>query len=116
MRELRSRSAVRSTAAWASAAELYRKAVERRLNDRVGQPKRVQHDRRSSTRTSVVPRSTVRWHRQASTTVNPLTLEYDLGQGRRGERDSAVGPVLCALAGGEQRPSSITTPPHCCWC
>jgi L-seryl-tRNA(Ser) seleniumtransferase len=33
--------------------------------------------------------------------INPVTLEYDLGESRRGDRDAVIEPMLCALTGAE---------------
>jgi L-seryl-tRNA(Ser) seleniumtransferase len=48
---------------------------------------------------AVLPEETVRAAVQAMT--QPVNLEYDLGSGRRGERDSVVERVLCELTGAE---------------
>ena len=47
--------------------------------------------------------------------INPVTLEYDLDESRRGDRDAAIEPMLCALdRRAKPQPSSTTTPPPCC--
>jgi L-seryl-tRNA(Ser) seleniumtransferase len=89
---------------WATDAELYRDAVEQRLNDRVGPGLRNVFNMTGTIIHTNLGRALIsRAMAQAGVeaAVNPVTLEYDLGQGRRGERDSAIEPMLCALTGAE---------------
>ncbi len=89
---------------WATAAELYRDAVEQRLNDRVGPGLRNVFNMTGTVIHTNLGRAQIsRAMAQAGVeaAVNPVTLEYDLEQGRRGERDAAVEPMLCALTGAE---------------
>jgi L-seryl-tRNA(Ser) seleniumtransferase len=89
---------------WSTAAELYREAVEQRLNDRVGPGLRNVFNMTGTIIHTNLGRAQIsRAMAQAGVeaAVNPVTLEYDLGQGRRGERDSAIEPMLCALTGAE---------------
>jgi L-seryl-tRNA(Ser) seleniumtransferase len=87
---------------WATAVELYREAVEQRLNDRVGPGlRRVFNMTGTVIHTNLGRAQISRAMAQAGVeaAVNPVTLEYDLGEGRRGERDAAIEPMLCALTG-----------------
>ena len=89
---------------WATDAEHYREAVERRLNDRVGPGLRNVFNMTGTIIHTNLGRAQIsRAMAQAGVeaAVDPVTLEYDLGQGRRGERDSAIEPMLCALTGAE---------------
>ena len=89
---------------WATDAEHYREAVEQRLNDRVGPGLRNVFNMTGTIIHTNLGRAQIsRAMAQAGVeaAVNPLTLEYDLGQGRRGERESAIEPMLCALTGAE---------------
>jgi len=89
---------------WSTAPELYREPVERRLNDRVGPGLRNVFNMTGTIIHTNLGRAQIsRAMAQAGVeaAVNPVTLEYDLGQGRRGERDSAIEPMLCALTGAE---------------
>jgi L-seryl-tRNA(Ser) seleniumtransferase len=87
---------------WAVTAELYREAVEQRLNDRVGPGLRKVFNMTGTVIHTNLGRAQIsRAMAQAGVeaAVNPVTLEFDLGQGRRGERDAAIEPMLCALTG-----------------
>ena len=89
---------------WAIDAEHYREAVEQRLNERVGPGLRNVFNMTGTIIHTNLGRAQIsRAMAQAGVeaAVNPVTLEYDLGPGRRGERDSAIEPMLCALTGAE---------------
>ncbi len=89
---------------WATAADSYREAVEQRLNDRVGPGLRSVFNMTGTIIHTNLGRAQIsRAMAQAGVeaAVNPVTLEYDLEQGRRGERDAAIEPMLCALTGSE---------------
>jgi L-seryl-tRNA(Ser) seleniumtransferase len=90
--------------AWALAAEHYPAEVERRLNERVG-PGLVRVFNMTGTviHTNLGRALISRAMAEAgiAAAVDPVTLEYDLDSARRGDRDTLIEPMLCALTGAE---------------
>jgi L-seryl-tRNA(Ser) seleniumtransferase len=89
---------------WATSAETYGEPVRERLNARVGPGlRRVFNMTGTIIHTNLGRAQISRAMAQAGVdaAVDPVTLEYDLEQGRRGDRDAAIVPMLCALTGAE---------------
>ena len=89
---------------WASDAARYCDVVGQRLNERVGPGLRNVFNMTGTIIHTNLGRSQIsRAMAQAGVeaAVNPVTLEYDLDQARRGDRDAAIEPMLCALTGAE---------------
>src|SRR5262245_43967831 len=89
---------------WALHPAQYREHVDRRLDERVGGAlQRVYNMTGTIIHTNLGRALISRAMAQAGidAAINPVALEYDLDQGRRGERDSAIEPMLCELTGAE---------------
>ncbi len=75
-------------------------SVEQRLNERVGPGLRHVFNMTGTIIHTNLGRAQIsRAMAQAGVeaAVNPVTLEYDLDQARRGDRDAVIEPMLCAL-------------------
>jgi len=89
---------------WALSEAEYREPVRRRLSERVGPGlRRVFNMTGTIIHTNLGRAQISRAMAQAGidAAVSPVTLEYDLEYGRRGDRDAAIEPMLCALTGAE---------------
>jgi len=89
---------------WALAESAYGEHVRQRLNGRVGPGlRRVFNMTGTVIHTNLGRAQISRAMAEAgvAAAVDPVTLEYDLEQGRRGDRDAAIEPMLCALTGAE---------------
>ncbi len=89
---------------WATDAESYRDAVDQRLAQYVGPGlQNVFNMTGTIIHTNLGRAQLSRAMAQAGVeaAVNPVTLEYDLDHGRRGDRDTAIEPMLRALTGAE---------------
>ena len=89
---------------WALAESSYGEHVRQRLNVRVGPGlRRVFNMTGTVIHTNLGRAQISRAMAEAgvAAAINPVTLEYDLEQGQRGDRDAAIEPMLCALTGAE---------------
>ena len=87
---------------WARSEATYGEPVRRRLNEYVGPGlRRVFNMTGTVIHTNLGRAQISRAMAQAGidAAVHPVTLEYDLERGRRGDRDAAIEPMLCALTG-----------------
>ena len=90
--------------AWSAVPEEYHDRVVERLNERVGPGlRRVYNMTGTIIHTNLGRAQISRAMAQAGVdaAINPVTLEYDLGESRRGDRDAVIEPMLCALTGAE---------------
>ncbi len=90
--------------AWAIIPEQYHDPVEQRLSERVGPGlRRVFNMTGTIIHTNLGRAQISRAMAQAGVeaAINPVTLEYDLDESRRGDRDAVIEPMLCALTGAE---------------
>ena len=105
VRELQSEVRANGTAPdWALSESNYGGPVRRRLSERVGPGlRRVFNMTGTIIHTNLGRAQISRAMAQAGVdaAVDPVTLEYDLDRGRRGDRDAAIEPMLCALTGAE---------------
>jgi L-seryl-tRNA(Ser) seleniumtransferase len=89
---------------WATLPERYSTEVPQQLNERVG-PGLVPVFNMTGTviHTNLGRALISRAMADAgiAAAINPVTLEYDLDDGRRGDRDHLIEPMLCALTGAE---------------
>ncbi len=93
-----------TTPEWSVDAGRYRDAVDQHLRQHVGAGLRnVFNMTGTIIHTNLGRAQLSRAMAQAGVeaAVNPVTLEYDLDQARRGDRDTAIEPMLCALTGAE---------------
>jgi len=93
-----------SPPAWATVPEAYHDPVEQRLNERVGPGLRTVFNMTGTMIHTNLGRAQIsRAMAQAGVeaAVNPVTLEFDLDELRRGDRDTLIEPMLCALTGAE---------------
>ena len=89
---------------WALTEATYCEPVQRRLSERVGPGlRRVFNMTGTIIHTNLGRAQISRAMAQAGVdaAVDPVTLEYDLEHGRRGDRDAAIEPMLRALTGAE---------------
>ena len=105
VRELQAQARVAATPPdWALSAEHYPGEIERRLNERVG-PGLVPVFNMTGTviHTNLGRALISRAMAEAGITaaLEAVTLEYDLDGARRGDRDTLIEPMLCALTGAE---------------
>ncbi len=89
---------------WSVVPEQYHDRVVERLNERVGPGlRRVFNMTGTIIHTNLGRAQISRAMAQAGVdaAINPVTLEYDLDESRRGDRDAVIEPMLCALTGAE---------------
>ena len=90
--------------AWALAEASYEAAVRQRLSERVGPGLRRVFNMTGTiihTNLGRAQISPAMAEAGIEAAIHPVTLEYDLADGRRGDRDSVIEPMLCALTGAE---------------
>ncbi len=93
-----------ATPIWATEIEQYCEHVSKHLDAHVGRGLVAVYNMTGTVIHTNLGRSLIsRAMADAGLTaaMHPVTLEYDLDDGRRGDRDSLIEPMLCALTGAQ---------------